>query len=194
MTGESWALGCIGAQAGRVPNISLRNPQGWCFPCSGLSTTEGGCGVRPRLCCQSRVLVTGKERVMTNTVMSLQKIDSRAQPISRRRPAGSVGRIREISRAGWGAICDWLECGPGLVLAVCCLATVPSRVDACRASVVNACIANMKALEGAKVTWALEHRMGTNAVPQAGDLFGPSRYHPGLSPMSPWRGIQNQRR
>lgn len=43
-------------------------------------------------------------------------------------------------------------------------------------SSVNACIANLKQIEGAKANWALENRLETNAVPRDPDLFGAAAY------------------
>jgi len=39
-----------------------------------------------------------------------------------------------------------------------------------------ACIQNLRAIEGAKATWALEHSKDTNAVPMDTDLFGDALY------------------
>ena len=36
----------------------------------------------------------------------------------------------------------------------------------------DGCVANLKQINGAKDTWALEHRMGTNEIPKDADLFG----------------------
>jgi len=43
-------------------------------------------------------------------------------------------------------------------------------------SPVNACIANMKQIEGAQETWALENPKRTNEIPSDADLFGPHAY------------------
>jgi len=44
------------------------------------------------------------------------------------------------------------------------------------ASPRNSCIANLKQLDGAKQTWALENKKTGEAVPRAADLFGPTLY------------------
>jgi hypothetical protein len=46
----------------------------------------------------------------------------------------------------------------------------------CCSSSINACIANLKQIEGAKATWAMEERKSTNAVPRDSDLFGTNAY------------------
>ena len=40
----------------------------------------------------------------------------------------------------------------------------------------NACVANLKQIEGAKATWALENKKLPTDVPQDSDLFGTNRY------------------
>ena len=40
----------------------------------------------------------------------------------------------------------------------------------------SGCISNLKMMEGAKATWALENHKPTNAVPTDADLFGPALY------------------
>jgi hypothetical protein len=50
----------------------------------------------------------------------------------------------------------------------------PSR--GCKYPNRSACIANLKNIEGAKATWALENHKETNAVPTDADLFGRTLY------------------
>ena len=40
----------------------------------------------------------------------------------------------------------------------------------------SACVMNLRAIEGAKATWALESRKTTNDIPADSDLFGPDSY------------------
>lgn len=40
----------------------------------------------------------------------------------------------------------------------------------------SACASNLRALDGAKATWALENNRDTNAIPTDADLFGPTFY------------------
>jgi hypothetical protein len=46
----------------------------------------------------------------------------------------------------------------------------------CSLPMSTACISNLKMLEGAKGTWALEKAVGSNAVPTDADLFGVDLY------------------
>lgn len=88
----------------------------------------------------------------------------------RRRP----GSVRGDSG---GAFVDALLIIVGLVaVGLGAIAYLNSRPHRCCGSARNACIANLKQIEGAKSTWALEFGKGTNDIPVAADLFGPSRY------------------
>lgn len=60
----------------------------------------------------------------------------------------------------------------GLLAAI----AIPNFVKARTASQKNACIANMKQVDGAKATWALETKQAVTATPQDSDLFGATSY------------------
>ncbi len=60
----------------------------------------------------------------------------------------------------------------GLLAAI----AIPNFVKARAASQKNACIANMKQVDGAKATWALEMKKNNADVPVAADLFGNIAY------------------
>ncbi len=60
----------------------------------------------------------------------------------------------------------------GLLAAI----AIPNFVKARAASQKNACIANMKQVDGAKATWALEMKKNNADVPVAADLFGANQY------------------
>jgi hypothetical protein len=60
----------------------------------------------------------------------------------------------------------------GLLLAI----AIPNFVKARSHSSKNACMANLKQIEGAKATWALEYQQPPTAVPTEADLVGPNRY------------------
>src|SRR5688500_982153 len=60
----------------------------------------------------------------------------------------------------------------GLLAAI----AIPNFVKARTASQRNACIANMKQVEGAKSTWALENKKTGADVPGDADLFGADKY------------------
>ena len=60
----------------------------------------------------------------------------------------------------------------GLLAAI----AIPNFVKARAVSQKNACIANMKQVEGAKATWALEMKKNNSDTPVATDLFGSTEY------------------
>jgi prepilin-type N-terminal cleavage/methylation domain-containing protein len=60
----------------------------------------------------------------------------------------------------------------GLLAAI----AVPSLVRAREVAQRAACIGNLKTMEGAKATWALEQKRGSTDTPTDGDLFGPGLY------------------
>jgi prepilin-type N-terminal cleavage/methylation domain-containing protein len=53
---------------------------------------------------------------------------------------------------------------------------VPNFLKARATSQRNACIANMKQIHGAKVTWGMENKKAAADVPPDADLFGPDKY------------------
>ena len=60
----------------------------------------------------------------------------------------------------------------GLLAAI----AIPNFVKARQNAQKNACIANLKQIDGAKATWALEQKKTNTDVPGAGDLFGANNY------------------
>jgi len=60
----------------------------------------------------------------------------------------------------------------GLLAAI----AIPNFIKAREASQKNACIANLKQIDGAKQTWALETRQISTATPSTTDLYGPTLY------------------
>ena len=60
----------------------------------------------------------------------------------------------------------------GLLAAI----AIPYFVKARTASQKNACIANLKQVDGAKATWALEQKKNTTDTPVDSDLFGATSY------------------
>jgi len=60
----------------------------------------------------------------------------------------------------------------GLLAAV----AVPSIVRARETAQRTACIGNLRVIDGAKGTWALETKRGSTDVPTDADLFGPMLY------------------
>src|SRR4051794_5265254 len=60
----------------------------------------------------------------------------------------------------------------GLLAAI----AIPNFVKARTASQKNACIANLKQMDGAKATWALEQKKTVTDTPLDADLFGTTQY------------------
>ncbi len=60
----------------------------------------------------------------------------------------------------------------GLLAAI----AIPNFVKAREASQKNACIANLKQIDGAKATWALEKKQQNTSTPNDTDLFGDTNY------------------
>lgn len=60
----------------------------------------------------------------------------------------------------------------GLLAAI----AIPNFVKARTNSQKNACIANLKQIDGAKATWALEAKKVNSDVPVATDLYGATAY------------------
>ena len=60
----------------------------------------------------------------------------------------------------------------GLLAAI----AIPNFVKARTASQKNACIANLKQIDGAKATWALESKKVNTDTPNATDLYGSTAY------------------
>ena len=60
----------------------------------------------------------------------------------------------------------------GLLAAI----AIPNFVMARAYSNKNACAANLKQLDGAKATWAREHKKAVGDIPEARDIYGTSAY------------------
>jgi prepilin-type N-terminal cleavage/methylation domain-containing protein len=60
----------------------------------------------------------------------------------------------------------------GLLAAI----AIPNFVKARTASQKNACIANLKQIDGAKATWALESKKVNSDIPVTTDLYGANAY------------------
>ena len=60
----------------------------------------------------------------------------------------------------------------GLLAAI----AIPNFIKARESSQRNACIANLKQIDGAKASWALEQKKTTSDTPTDSDLFGSTAY------------------
>src|SRR5215475_1228398 len=61
------------------------------------------------------------------------------------------------------------------IIGVLAAVAIPNLLKARKSSAKTACIANLKAIEGAKAVWALENKKGDNDVPADNDIFGPDK-------------------
>ncbi len=62
------------------------------------------------------------------------------------------------------------------IIALLAAIAIPNFVKARSASQKSACIANMKQIEGAKATWALESKKVNSDSPADSELFGSTAY------------------
>ena len=62
------------------------------------------------------------------------------------------------------------------IIGVLAAIAIPNFIKAREASQKNACIANLKQIDGAKQTWALETKQISTATPQTTDLYGATLY------------------
>ena len=62
------------------------------------------------------------------------------------------------------------------IIALLAAIAIPNFVKARQASQKSACIANLKQIDGAKATWALEQKKVSTDTPVDTDLFGSTQY------------------
>ena len=62
------------------------------------------------------------------------------------------------------------------IIGVLAAIAIPNFIKAREASQKNACIANLKQIDGAKNTWALETKQLSTAAPGVSDLYGSTLY------------------
>ncbi len=62
------------------------------------------------------------------------------------------------------------------IIALLAAIAIPNFMQARAASIRASCVANLKQMNGAKATWALESKKTGVDVPTDADLFGPARY------------------
>ena len=72
----------------------------------------------------------------------------------------------------------------GLLAAI----AIPNFVKARAASQKNACIANLKQIEGAKANWALENKKQNTDTPATTELYGTDKYIR-VEPLCPGGGV-----
>src|SRR5437667_9337953 len=62
------------------------------------------------------------------------------------------------------------------IIALLAAIAIPNFVKARTASQKSACIANLKQIDGAKATWALEQKKTSTDTPTGTDLYGTDKY------------------
>src|SRR6266446_1552066 len=62
------------------------------------------------------------------------------------------------------------------IIALLAAIAIPNFVKARTASQKTACIANLKQIDGAKATWALEQKKASSATPVPTDIYGATLY------------------
>src|SRR6266446_5681645 len=62
------------------------------------------------------------------------------------------------------------------IIALLAAIAIPNFVKARTASQTSACIANLKQIDGAKATWALEQKKTSSDTPGTTDLYGATLY------------------
>jgi prepilin-type N-terminal cleavage/methylation domain-containing protein len=64
------------------------------------------------------------------------------------------------------------------IIGVLAAVAIPNLMKARKSSARQACISNLKNMEGAKAIWALENKKSDSDVPSDGDLFGSDKAIP----------------
>jgi prepilin-type N-terminal cleavage/methylation domain-containing protein len=82
-------------------------------------------------------------------------------------------KINQIRNAGFTLVEIMIVVA---IIALLAAIAIPNFVKARSASQKSACIANLKQIDGAKATWALESKKVNSDVPSDTDLYGSTLY------------------
>jgi competence protein ComGC len=97
--------------------------------------------------------------------------------LARSRVKASNGALQGNGLALAGLITGYLGIAYSLLVIPMLLAiAIPNFVKARGQAQKAACVMNLRAIEGASATWALEHKKTQADTPTARDLFGPDKY------------------
>lgn len=105
----------------------------------------------------------------------------------------SGGALRGEGLALAGLITGYIAIAMIAVIGLLAAIAVPNFVKARTSSQREACIANLRAMEGAKAIWALENKKKNADVPKDSDLFGKNAYIE-LKPACPAGGVYSLNR
>jgi len=82
-------------------------------------------------------------------------------------------KINRIRKAGFTLVEIMIVVA---IIALLAAIAIPNFVKARTTSQKTACIANMKQIDGAKATWAMEMKKSSSATPAPTELYGPTLY------------------
>ena len=82
-------------------------------------------------------------------------------------------KIKNIKTAGFTLVEIMIVVA---IIALLAAIAIPNFVKARTSSQRSACIANLKQIDGAKATWALEQKKVNSDIPGDSDLFGSTLY------------------
>jgi len=88
----------------------------------------------------------------------------------------SAGALSGGGMATAGLITGYISMVMIFVIGLLAAIAIPNFVKARQHAQYYACQLNLKAIQGAKETWATENTKAKEAVPTDADLFGPSKY------------------
>src|SRR5436190_20331273 len=113
------------------------------------------------------------ERQSVNETQFLLKLLTRLLPCSRRQCESKNMKANSFRKAGFTLVEIMIVVA---IIALLAAIAIPNFVKARENSQRSACIANMKQIDGAKATWAMEQKKANTDSPADTDLFGSTAY------------------